>query len=400
MSDAFQPLSLHALFALDLAEPEWTVDGMLPLGAAALLSAREKAGKGLLTIDLCACVATGELFLDRAVREGTAIYCAAEEHVRDVRARIAARLGDRRDAPLYVLPLDGSTNDRLKLEDAETLVRLAAMIASHDPVVIVLDTLRELHDGQEDSSDDMVWRLRPLRQMAHQTNTTILVNHHQNKLGGFRGSTAIRAAFDLEWAFNRTDGDGDGPATGKLQIEGRHGPRDIVHVRLGEGLRWEPATVMPVLAETNIRERILTHLGKTNGAMLAKEIATGLSVAPKTVQNALAAMAKEEPRQIAIEGAGTKSDPRRYRGLSPSLWPADGTEDSVSMIPPEPPPLRGQDGGNHPRLVNGLVPDASGNNGKHSGINGWTCLDCGDALVEGGSPYYCRACSPAAASAD
>ncbi|MDP9369203.1 MAG: helicase RepA family protein [Chloroflexota bacterium] len=400
MSDAFQPLSLDALFALDLAEPDWTVDRLLPLGAAALLSAREKAGKGLLTIDLCACVATGEPFLDRAVREGTAIYCAAEEHVRDVRARIAARLGHRRDAPLYVLPLDGSTDDRLKLEDPGTMVRLAGMIAAHEPVLIVLDTLRELHDGQEDSSDDMVWRLRPVRQMAHQTNTTILVNHHQNKLGGFRGSTAIRAAFDLEWAFNRTDGDGDGPATGKLQVEGRHGPRETVHVRLGDGLRWEPANAVPLLAEPNIRERIIAHLGTTNGAKTAKEIADGLGAAPKTVQNALAEMAKDEPHPVAIEGAGTKNDPRRYRSLSPTLWPVDGEDEGAAMITPASPPLKGQDGGNHPRLFEKVVPDASGNNGKHSGSNGWTCLDCGAPLVADGSPYYCPACSPPVASAD
>ncbi len=398
MSDAFQPLSLDALFALDLAEPEWTVDGLLPLGAAALLSAREKAGKGLLTIDLCASVAAGEPFLDRAVREGTAIYCAAEEHVRDVRARIAARLGDRRQAPLYVLPLDGSTDDRLKLEDPGAMTRLAGMIAAHEPVLIVLDTLRELHDGQEDSSDDMVWRLRPLRQMAHQTNTTILVNHHQNKLGGFRGSTAIRAAFDLEWAFNRTDSEGDGPATGRLQVEGRHGPRESVHVRLGDGLRWEPANAMPMLVEANIRERIITHLGRTNGAMAAKEIAAALGVAPKTVQNALAAMAKEEPRPVAIEGAGTKNDPRRFGSLSPCLWPGDGEDEGAAMIPPVSPLFKGQDGGNHPRLFGGLIPNASGNNGKHSGSNDWTCLDCDAPLVEGGSPYYCPACSTPAAS--
>src|SRR5690348_4300651 len=94
----FTPLALHELFALDLPEVEWAVDGILPLGSAGLLSAREKAGKGLLTIDLCASIAHGEPFLDRAVREGPTIYCAAEEHLRDVRERIATRVGDRRDA--------------------------------------------------------------------------------------------------------------------------------------------------------------------------------------------------------------------------------------------------------------------------------------------------------------
>jgi RecA-family ATPase len=96
---AFQPLSLTQLFDLELPEVEWAVDELLPLGTATLLSAREKAGKGLLALDLCAAVAGGEPFLDRAVREGPTIYCAAEEHLRDVRQRIATRLGDRHDIP-------------------------------------------------------------------------------------------------------------------------------------------------------------------------------------------------------------------------------------------------------------------------------------------------------------
>ena len=75
------------------------MEDILPTGAFCLLDGREKSGKGLLSLDLCASVALGEPFLDRAVKEGPAIYCAAEENIRDVRARVAERLGARRDAP-------------------------------------------------------------------------------------------------------------------------------------------------------------------------------------------------------------------------------------------------------------------------------------------------------------
>ena len=103
-------------------------------------------------------------------------------------------------------------------------------------MLVVLDTLRELHTSQEDRSDEMGPLLRPVRQLAHQTGTTILVNHHQNRGGTFRGSTAIRAAFDLEWAFTRTDDDDEaGDPKGTLKVEGRHGPRTILKVRLGHG---------------------------------------------------------------------------------------------------------------------------------------------------------------------
>src|SRR5215213_771960 len=142
----FEPLSLEALFAFELPDREDAVDGLLPLGAACLLSGREKSGKGLITLDLCAAVALAEPFLDRAVREGPAIYCAAEEDTRDVRARVDARIGDRRDAPFFILPLDGSTDDRLRLDDPFSMQKLWNMIETIQPVVVVLDTLRELHE--------------------------------------------------------------------------------------------------------------------------------------------------------------------------------------------------------------------------------------------------------------
>ncbi len=374
MSDptAFQPLSLDALFALEIAEPEWTVDGLLPEGSATLLSAREKAGKGLLTIDLCASVALGEPFLDRAVREGPAIYCAAEENVRDVRQRIATRLGGRRDAPFYVLPLDGSTDDRLKLDDVEAMQRLWGMVETIRPAVVVLDTLRELHDGKEDSSDEMGPLLRPVRQLAHHTNTAVVVNHHQNKGGGSRGSTAILASFDQGWWFGRDDADeaDDVPPRGTLRVEGRAGPRRTLHVRLGEGLRWEPATPVIAIGEAGIRDRILGHLAAVNEGRTAHQIAAELRSALKTVQNELSRMRKESPCPVAYAGAGTKNDPRVYRSRSPAFWAQDHRSWHAEMVPSYEDPLGGADGGNHSGIDAGMGFDRSGTNRNHAGNHG------------------------------
>ncbi len=373
MSDltAFQPLSLDALFALEIPEPEWTVDGLLPEGSATLLSAREKAGKGLLTIDLCASVALGEPFLDRAVREGPAIYCAAEENVRDVRQRIATRLGDRRDAPFYVLPLDGSTDDRLKLDDVEAMQRLWGMVETIRPAVVVLDTLRELHDGKEDSSDEMGPLLRPVRQLAHHTNTAVVVNHHQNKGGGSRGSTAILASFDQGWWFGRDDADDtdDAPPRGTLRVKGRAGPRQTLHVRLGEGLRWEPATPVITIGETGIRDRIVSHLAAVNEGRTAHQIAAELRAALKTVQNELSRIRKEAPCPVAYAGAGTKNDPRVYQSVSPAFWNRDHSGWHTEMVPSHETPLGGGDRGNHPGTYCPTDPGRFGTNGNHAGTD-------------------------------
>ena len=328
MTAAFQPYDLKALYALDLPRPEYLVDEMLPLGALALLSAREKAGKGLLSIDLCACIAAGEPFIDAAVMEGPVIYCAAEENLRDVRTRIRHRLGNDPGYPFLVLQLNGSTDARLRLEDASTVEQLALMIAERRPLLVVLDTLRELHNGHEDSSDDMGPRMRPLRELAHQTNTTILVNHHMSKAGGFRGSTAIRAAADLEWAFTRSS-EGD-TLMGSLRVEGRHGPRQTSSIRFDPATwRWG-LTVAPVVADSSLRGRILHALENAHDWRDAAELAEALGVKLKTVQNEFARMTKENPQPFAIDGMASRGRPRRFHTLNRRL-----DADDLSLSGPE-----------------------------------------------------------------
>jgi hypothetical protein len=314
-SNPFQPLSPDSLFALELPNVEYAIDEIGPMGTACLLSGREKAGKGLIALDACASIAIGETYLGREVRQGTAIYCAAEEHIRDVRDRVADRIGGRRDVPLYTLPLDGSTGDRLQLNDPESMQRLWDMVDLYKPVIVVLDPLRELHDCQEDAADEMAPLLRPVRQLAHQTNTFVTVTHHQNRAGSFRGSTAIRAAFDLEWEWTRTDGDAENESEsprGRLRIEGRHGPRQLIHMRLGEGLRWDVAQPVAKLREPGTRVRILEYLLDVEASCTAGDIADGIGAAKHTVQNVLTEMARESPCPLVVLGAGTKTDPRRY----------------------------------------------------------------------------------------
>ncbi len=368
-SEPFRPLDLGQLRALELPTLEWVVDGILPRGHACLLTAREKAGKGLLTIDLCASVAGGEPFLDRAVLDGPAIYCAAEENIRDVRQRIEDRLGnlcDARGVPLYVLPLDGSTPDRLKLNDPVGMQRFRDMIEDIRPVVVVLDTLRELHDLAEDKSDDMAPLLAPLRQIAHQTNTSVVVNHHQNKAGTSRGSTAIRAAFDLEWAFRR-DGDDigerDDATSGVLVVEGRHGPRTTLRVVMGDGLRWRLATPLLVVDDPTLRNAILAwlvaHPEGGDGGMIAE----GVNRAKKTVQNELSRMKKESPLPFAWSGNGPKGA-AVYRALTPALFPAHHA-DASGMVPSHAAPMGHREGRNQDAMLPSRPVDTGSREGRN-----------------------------------
>ncbi len=405
MTAPFRPLSVDDLFALELPTTEFVVDEILPLGSSTLLTAREKAGKGLLTIDLCCSVALGEPFLDRAVRPSPAIYMPAEEHITLVRSRIEARLaGRRRDCPLYVLPLNGFTEDRLKLDDPEAMERLYEMLLEYEPGVAVVDTMREVHDLHEDSSDEMGPLLRPFRQMAHETNTALILNHHMNKGGTSRGSTAIRAAFDQEWAFRRPEDRQDAPdeaLRGLLTVEGRFGPRQSIGIQLGDGLHWQTQTAVLVGGEAGNQERILTLL-RAKGPLDAEDIATGLTVtgspvSKKTVQNIIARMLRAQPSPIVSEGTGRKNEPRRFQVVDPAFWDAPSAPSSSD----------GSESGENQSMTDaseGMVPDSQDSNGTGIGNHSAEAMRCAepgcDEPVPVGRKYLCERCSANAVAGD
>lgn len=322
----YQPLSIRDLRALELPKLEYVVDGLLPLGSATLLSAREKAGKGLLAIDLCVSVASEEPFLDRSVVAGPTIYCAAEENIREVRSRIEARIGSRAEPPVYVLRLDGSTDDRLDLADPELVSKLDAMIEGYSPLIVVLDTLREIHHGREDHSDDMAPLLKPLRQMAHRRNVALVVNHHMNRSGTFRGSTAIAAAFDQVIELSRDDDGSDQKPRATLKLSGRFGPAQRLTVVLGDSLHWLPTDPRVTVEAQSLRERIVSALRDAERGLTADEITEALhkqtaDLKLKTVQNALALVKKEPVPPLVMTGRGVKNDPTRYWFPQPGLFP-------------------------------------------------------------------------------
>lgn len=352
MTDRFSPITLQELHDLKVPALEWAVDGLLPLGSATLLFAREKAGKGLLSLDCLASIAADETFLDRAVKTGPVIYAAAEDSDRLVRHRILHRVGDRLDLQFYVLRLNGSTPDRLDLEVGESMAKLDQMIEDIKPVAVVIDTLREIHRGREDTSDDMAPLLRATRQLAHKHNTALLMNHHGSKAGGFRGSTAIAAAFDQVIEFVRDDS-ADDSITGLLRVEGRDVARTFIRIKYGaaDG-RWAVTgdAVPEIVGDT--RQRILSALRSPEGHT-SEELAAQLNIAHRTVQNVITAMRKEPLRPFVILAAGKKGAPARYAPLQPE------------MIRPESLSHRGRD----ERTNREMHPDSSGTHGTNAGTN-------------------------------
>ena len=313
-------LSLSDLAAFTFPKVDEVVDGLIPSGALVLAVGRPKAGKSLIMgIDLCASVALGESFLDRATMQGPALYVPAEDALRLVRDRFWTRIGNERAAPLFVVPADGSIDQSVRLDQPESFMHLAAMVERIRPRVMVLDPLRELHHRKENDSDEMAAVLRPLRQLAHDTDTSIVLIHHRNKHAtdpslASRGSSAIVGGVDVVVTLDLAGEDDDSELTPDklitMRVEGRYGPRQRLGARLGTGLRWHPADPR-IDTEIPARSRVLTHLQVTQEGMTGQELADELRVPLKTVQNVVSVLSKSD--DVQRTGAGTKTDPFRYQ---------------------------------------------------------------------------------------
>jgi hypothetical protein len=223
-----------------------------------------------------------------------------------VRERIAQRLGDNREPPFHVVMLntilqDGGDVERLNIGNDLDVQKLLDTIRTHGLELVILDVLRELHDLPENEADMMAPLLSRIREITRATGCTILITHHHGYANRSRGSTSIRAAFDFEWSFVRTDdGETEEPPVGRLVIEGRM-PKRVLRIRLGDGGHWVLSNEPPEEPTPGIREHILAALRRAGRPMTAEEVWPALvdpSYARGSVYNALAAMRQERSPPI------------------------------------------------------------------------------------------------------
>lgn len=313
----FETLSLAELEEYEFPDVTWLVEDLMPAGALVLLVGRPKAGKSLLAIDLLASVATGTSFLGRPAESGATLYLPAEDALSLVRDRLFMRMGDNREAPLAVIPADGSFDQTIEIDTRESVVRLAETVARHRSTLLVLDPFRELHRQPENEAQPMASVLRPMRQLAHMTHCTVVLIHHRNKHAtdpslAIRGSSAIAGGVDVTITLDTVAGVGDYSDSQllMLNVEGRYGTRQQLAARLGDNLRWEQVDDYESGAHS-ATDRVLSLLQSSAATMTADQIAMETGLAKKTIQNAFGFLRGSS--LIERLGSGTRYDPYRYR---------------------------------------------------------------------------------------
>jgi hypothetical protein len=146
-------------------------------------------------IDLGVCLAKGEPWLGFHTVRATTLIVDEESGELRLLGRIgnAMRAHDASaDIPLYYESLHGHT-----LTDERGAADLEDLIGQVEPGLVIIDALADLMlGGDENLVKDTQPILVRLRRIAERQNCAVLVIHHVNKAGSYRGSTALKGAVD------------------------------------------------------------------------------------------------------------------------------------------------------------------------------------------------------------
>jgi len=185
---------IPALSILNLSPPVPVVDGFLHSGSMTLLAASDGSMKTFLAQAMSLSVGAGTRFLGRQCRQTPVVYLDFENPGYAVMDRVAL-LTDGQEPPNVKF-----WGTWLEHQPPQIGSDLLLQICRETKPLLVVDPLRYAHDGEENDSGQMMTVMRHLRSYAS-GGATVLVLHHVGKAEGstYRGSTALRGAFDVAY---------------------------------------------------------------------------------------------------------------------------------------------------------------------------------------------------------
>lgn len=189
---------LHS--AADALQPqppiEWIVQDVFSAGSVSILAGEPGSGKTWALLDCAVSVALGAWWLGYHVTQYPVLIVDEESGPR----RLMRRLGDvlrgheaGPQTPVYFVSLA-----RFDLWQPDDVGYLQGAILDTGARFVVIDALADVMPGRDENAvKDVQPVFMALRGIAEATQAAIVVIHHNNKAGGYRGSTAIKGAVDL-----------------------------------------------------------------------------------------------------------------------------------------------------------------------------------------------------------
>ena len=190
------------LDALDViqATPEkfdWLVAGLLPMATTALLYAEGGTGKTLLANSIIKAVTCGLSWNGFPTKHGKVLLMQTDEP-----AVVTAQNLKVAEFQKSLQPGQLLINHNWQFSQMQ---QLREAISAHQAMLVVIDSLTSSNRNATAEEKDVEYGrcLYELRDIAMEFGCAILILHHENKIGGVRGSTAIKANVSEVWHLTR-----------------------------------------------------------------------------------------------------------------------------------------------------------------------------------------------------
>lgn len=177
---------------------DWLVDELIPEQSVGMIFGASGTFKSFIAIDLVCHVAWGEDFIGKEVRKAPILYLASEGGAGIFRRfeawHVARELERGKNIHLVTTPLILTLKEQL-----ETLVE-AIEDMSEKPALVIIDTLSQTFDGDENSSNDIASYIRSINtDIRSRFNCSVIIIHHtgHNAAERPRGSSAMIANLDF-----------------------------------------------------------------------------------------------------------------------------------------------------------------------------------------------------------
>lgn len=165
----------------------WVVENFCAQGMVTVLVGEPGIGKSMIALNAAACAAVGVPFIDMHTKPRETVIIDAENGPNEMHRRMKA-----------LKFFDNVTvADVANFDFYDQLYLLEAACEGASKGILILDSLRTIWGGDENDSKAVTRALTALQQMARNANVAVIVIHHTNKIGAFRGSGAIQAVPEI-----------------------------------------------------------------------------------------------------------------------------------------------------------------------------------------------------------
>lgn len=175
----------------------WVVDALFSRDSVSLVVGAPGTKKTYSLIDCAVAVSTGDEWLGRATTQGTVLVIDEESGNHRLRRRLKEIMRGHKTS--IDLPIAYTTLALWNMLSSPTdLMHMDGLLADTRPVLVIVDALADvMPGGDENSVKDTHLVFQRFRQFAEKYHCALVVIHHANRMGAYRGSTAIAGAVDM-----------------------------------------------------------------------------------------------------------------------------------------------------------------------------------------------------------